>query len=316
MRLGHDHVRVRVPATSANLGPGFDALGLALGLYDDVEVRALGTAEVRVDVVGEGAGEVPDGEDHLVVRAVRAALDQVGAPQTGLHLVCHNRIPHGRGLGSSAAAVVAGMVAARSLIVDPEALDDDVALALATQMEGHPDNAAPALLGGATVAWTDRGGPHAVPLTVHADVAPIALVPATRLATRVARGVLPAVVPHVDAASQAGRAALLVEALARRPDLLFPATEDLLHQQYRASVMPDSFALVEALRRRGVAAMVSGAGPTVLVLARAVGSAATDADESIEQTFGGAMGGWQVRPLAVDREGVRATRVGVVAGAG
>ncbi|OIQ78061.1 homoserine kinase [mine drainage metagenome] len=199
--------------------------------------------------------------------------------------------------------------------MDPEALDDDVALALATQMEGHPDNAAPALLGGATVAWTDGGGPHAVPLTVHADLAPVALIPATRLATRIARGVLPAVVPHVDAASQAARAALLVEALARRPDLLLPATEDLLHQRYRASVMPDSLALVEALRRRGVAAVVSGAGPTVLVLARSVGPDATDADDSIEQTFGGAMGGWRVQRLAVDREGVRSTRVGGVAGA-
>lgn len=314
MRLGHDHVRVRVPATSANLGPGFDALGLALGLYDDVEVRALGTAEVRVEVIGEGAGEVPDGEDHLVVRALRGALDHVGAPQTGLHLVCHNRIPHGRGLGSSAAAVVAGVVAARSLIADPQALDDDVALALATQLEGHPDNAAPALLGGATVAWTDRGVPHAVPLDVHPDIAPIALVPSSRLATRVARGVLPAVVPHADAASQAGRAALLVEALGRRPDLVFPATEDLLHQQYRASVMPDSLALVEALRRLGVAAVVSGAGPTVLVLARTTGPGTTDADDAIERTFGGAMGGWQLQRLAVDRDGVRVARLGEAAG--
>jgi len=316
MRLAHDHVRVRVPATSANLGSGFDALGLALGLYDDVEVRALGTAEVHVEVIGEGAGEVPDGEGHLVVRALRAALDHVGAPQTGLHLVCHNRIPHGRGLGSSAAAVVAGVVAARSLIVDAEALDDEVALALATQMEGHPDNAAPALLGGATVAWTDRGVPHAVPLEVHGDIAPVALVPESRLATRVARGVLPTVVPHADAASQAGRAALLVEALARRPELLFAATEDLLHQQYRAAVMPDSLALVDALRRRGVAAVVSGAGPTVLVLARETGSGSTDADEAIAQTFGGAMGGWRLLRLAVDRDGVRAGRVGTPPGAG
>lgn len=316
MRLGHDHVRVRVPATSANLGPGFDALGLALGLYDDVEVRALGTAEVRVEVIGEGAGEVPDGEDHLVVRALRAALDLVGAPQTGLHLVCHNRIPHGRGLGSSAAAVVAGVVAARHLIVDEEALDDDVALGLATQMEGHPDNAAPALLGGATVAWTDHGVPHAVPLEVRSGIVPVALVPESRLATRVARGVLPTVVPHADAASQAGRAALLVEALARRPELLLAATEDLLHQQYRASVMPDSLALVDALRRRGVAAVVSGAGPTVLVLARETGTGGTDADEAIAQTFGGAMGGWRLLRLAVDREGVRASRVGAVPGAG
>src|SRR5450830_563387 len=152
MRLGHDHARVRVPATSANLGPGFDALGLALALHDDLDVRALGSAEVVVEVTGEGAGEVPLGEDHLVVRALRLALDHVGAPQTGLHLTCTNRIPHGRGLGSSAAAVVAGILAARALVADPEALDAEVALHLATELEGHPDNAAPAILGGATVA--------------------------------------------------------------------------------------------------------------------------------------------------------------------
>src|SRR5690606_33950690 len=102
---------------------------------------------------GEGAGELPRGEDHLVVRALRLALDHVGAPQVGLHMRCTNAIPHGRGMGSSAAAVVAGILAARMLIGDPEALDDATALALATTMEGHPDNAAPALLGGATVAW-------------------------------------------------------------------------------------------------------------------------------------------------------------------
>lgn len=314
MRLGHDHVRVRVPATSANLGPGFDALGLALGLHDEVEVRALGTPGVRVEVTGEGAGEVPDGEDHLVVLALRAALDRVGAPQTGLHLVCHNRIPHGRGLGSSAGAVVAGILAARLLIADAEALDDLVALDLATAMEGHPDNAAPALLGGATVAWAEDGRPHAANLPVHADVTPVVLVPTTRLATRTARAVLPATVPHADAAAQAGRSALLVEALGRRPDLLLPATQDLLHQRYRASVMPDSLALVDALRRQGVAAVVSGAGPTVLVLARRLGSSgdATDADAAIESTFGGAMGGWRVLRPGIDLEGAQAVRIGAV----
>lgn len=325
MRLGHDHVRVRVPATSANLGPGFDALGLALGLYDEVEVRALGTPGARVEVSGEGAGEVSAGEDHLVVQALRAALDRVGAPQTGLHLVCRNSIPHGRGLGSSAGAVVAGIVAARLLIADAEALDDTVALDLATAMEGHPDNAAPALLGGATVAWAEGGHPRAVNLSVHPDVTPVVLVPTSRLATRTARTVLPAAVPHADAATQAGRAALLVEALGRRPDLLFPATEDLLHQRYRASVMPDSIALVDALRRRGVAAMVSGAGPTVLVLARRVGTGgdaahgvrpdATDADEAIDATFGGAMGGWCVLRPGIELDGARAVRVGAVANA-
>lgn len=310
MRLGADRARVRVPATSANLGPGFDALGLALALHDEVEVRALGSADVVVDVVGEGADEVPSGDDHLVVRALRHALDHVGAPQTGLHLTCRNRIPHGRGLGSSAGAVVAGLLAARSLVAEPEALDDDVVLRLATELEGHPDNAAPALLGGATVAWSEGGDAvRAARLAVHADVAPVAVVPSSRLATSHARGVLPDRVPHGDAAFQAGRAALLVEALGRRPDLLLPATEDRLHQGYRRPVMAESLALVDALRARGVAAVVSGAGPTVLVLARAVGAAApdgsrpTDADEALRQVFGGAMGGWRIAPLAIDTTG-------------
>lgn len=269
MRLGHDHVRVRVPATSANLGPGFDAMGLALGCHDVVEVRALGSAEVRVEVVGEGAGEVPDGEEHLVVQALRAAIDHVGAPQSGLHLRCTNGIPHGRGLGSSAAAVVAGIVAARHLIADPVALSDDVVLDLATRMEGHPDNAAPALLGGATVAWSGSHGPRASVLPLHDDVVPVLLVPRDRLATRTARGVLPAHVTHADAAFTAGRAALLVQALCNAPELLLDATEDRLHQPHRASVMASTWEVVERLRALGAAAVVSGAGPSVLVLERA-----------------------------------------------
>jgi homoserine kinase len=312
VRLGADHVRVRVPATSANLGPGFDALGLALALYDDLDVRLLGSADVVVDVTGEGAGDVPGDERHLVVRALRAALDLAGAPQAGLHLVCHNRIPHGRGLGSSAAAVVAGIAAARGLVSEPEALSDDVALALATEMEGHPDNAAPALHGGATVAWgTSTGtgtGVGVAQLAVHPDIAPVVIVPSTRLSTSSARGVLPATVPHQDAAFQAGRAALLVEALGRRPDLLLDATADRLHQDYRRAVMPHSLALVDALRASGVAAVVSGAGPTVLALARRV-PGGTDADDAIATAFGPSMGGWRVLPIAVDQGGVQVSRV-------
>lgn len=266
MRLGSDHVRVRVPATSANLGPGFDALGLAVAHYDEVEVKALGSAEVTVDVSGEGAGELPTGEDHLVVRAIRAALDEVGAPQVGLHLTCVNRIPHGRGMGSSAAAVVAGVLAARMLVAEPAALDDTVAFRLASAFEGHPDNAAPAILGGATVAWTAPDGPHATALPVHPAVSPVVLVPPHAISTRTARGVLPPTVPHADAAFTAGRAALLVQALCHRPELLLAATEDRLHQGYRAAVMPGTAELVRALRDAGQAAVVSGAGPSVLVL--------------------------------------------------
>ncbi|WP_315097395.1 homoserine kinase [uncultured Cellulomonas sp.] len=315
MRLGADHVRVRVPATSANLGPGFDAFGLALGLYDELEVRALGSPGVQVDVTGEGAGQVPDDEGHLVVSSLRAALDLVGASQTGLHLVCHNRIPHGRGLGSSAAAVVAGIVAARGLIAEPEALSDDVVIDLAAQIEGHPDNAAPAVLGGATLAWRDDRF-RATDLRVHDEVAVLAVVPPHHLSTKAARGVLPATVPHADAAFQAARSALLVEALGRRPELLLAATQDRLHQEYRRAVMPGSLALVDVLRGRGVAAVVSGAGPTVLVLARRTSStggtesgAGTDADDAVRAAFGGAMGGWQILPLPVDRTGATVQRM-------
>ena len=308
MRLATDHVRVRVPATSANLGPGFDAMGLALAIHDELEVRALGRPGVVVEVTGEGAGEVPDGEAHLVVRALRVALDHVGAPQAGLHLVCANRIPHGRGIGSSAAAVVAGLLAARGLIADPDALDDGTVLRLAADLEGHPDNAAPAIHGGATVAWCEPTGARAVRVATHLDLAPVVLVPDARLATATARGLLPPTVPHRDAAFQAGRSALLVHALGYRPDLLHAATEDRLHQGYRAPAMPASLALVDALRRRGVAAVVSGAGPTVLALARRTGEGTTDVDDAVRDALGPTPD-WHVVVPGLDEVGATVERV-------
>lgn len=313
MRLGSDHVRVQVPATSANLGPGFDALGLALGLYDEVEVKALGSPDVTVQVSGHGATELPTGEDHLIVRAIRAALDDVGAPQVGLELTCTNRIPHGRGLGSSAAAVVAGVLAVRMLIGDPEALGNTAAFRLASAFEGHPDNAAPAILGGATVAWTSEDGPHATALPLHPDVVPVVLVPTEQLATRTARGVLPPTVPHPDAAFTAGRAALLVQALCHRPELLWDATIDRLHQDYRAQVMPSTWELVRALREAGQAAVISGAGPSVLVLERASDG---DAGAVAREELLGAVGvdgrtssGWQVLTPGVSVDGARTERL-------
>jgi len=269
MKLASDHVVVKVPATSANLGPGFDSLGLALEYHDELEVRALGSTDVIVEIDGEGHGEVPGDERHLVVKTIRRALDHVGAPQVGLHLKAKNAIPHGRGMGSSAAAVVAGLMAAKGMINEPEALSPSVLLNLATQLEGHPDNAAPALLGGATVAWMDsHETPKAANLQLHDDVVPTVIVPTVRLSTHKARGVLPLAVPHANASFNAGRAALLVHALANDPDLLLEGTVDKLHQEYRAPVMPQTWALVTGLRERGFAATVSGAGPTVLVLSR------------------------------------------------
>lgn len=320
MQLATDHVRVRVPATSANLGPGFDALGLALGLHDEVEVRLLGSADVAVDVEGEGAGEVPGDDTHLVVRALRVGLEAAGAPQTGLHLRARNAVPHGRGLGSSAAAVVAGLVAARGLVADPGVLDDETVLGLATELEGHPDNAAPALLGGATVAWLPRPGEpahdagvvaRAVGVPVHPELVVHALVPTTRLSTHRARGVLPTHVPHADAAANAGRSALLVEALGRRPDLLLEATADLLHQRYRAPEMPASGRLVDHLRAQGVAAVVSGAGPTVLVLGAAADRGRTDALlAAAVAREPDAHVAWRVLELPVDRRGAVVERLG------
>ncbi|MTK01076.1 homoserine kinase [Micromonospora sp. CP22] len=259
-------VRVRVPATSANLGPGFDALGLALALYDDVAAEV--TAEgVTVTVTGEGAGDLPVDDTHLVVRAMRATFDVLGGQPSGLAVECVNRIPQARGLGSSSAAIVAGVLLARGLVTDGGSrLDDDAVLRLAAEIEGHPDNVAPCLLGGFTVAWTESAGARAVTLPVADGVRPTVLVPAQRGLTASARAALPAAVPHGDAAFNAGRAALLVHALTAQPELLLAATADRLHQNYRAASMPETNALVDGLREAGVAAVVSGAGPTVLAL--------------------------------------------------
>lgn len=287
---------VRVPASSANLGPGFDSLGLALGLCDVVTVEPLPTG-LHVEVEGEGAGEVPLDEAHLVVRALRAGLAHAGVVQPGLRLSCRNSIPHGRGLGSSASAVVAGLVGARALLADPSLLSDEVLLDLAEGFEGHPDNVAAALLGGFTVSWVE-GQPRralAVRLDVHPDVVPVACVPSVELATSKARAMLPSQVPHGDAAFNAGRAALLVEALTRRPDLLLAATEDRLHQSQRAVAMPGTLDLVLRARARGLAAVVSGAGPTALVFV--TGAAEVDEVEAL------AGAGWRILTPGVDTLG-------------
>ncbi len=190
-------------------------------------------------------------ESHLVVRALREALDRVGASQVGLEIRATNRIPHGKGLGSSAAAVVAGVIAARAMIAEPEALDAGVALQIATAFEGHPDNAAPAIYGGATVAWVDAAGPHASQLVLAQSIETAVLIPESVLPTKTARSVLPPQVPHSHAAFNVGRAALLVNALAGRPEDLLAATEDKLHQPYRADVMAASHSDAAALARSG-----------------------------------------------------------------
>ena len=298
-QLPPDPVRVRVPATSANLGPGFDSAGLALALHDDVEVQVVGSG-LQVHVVGEGARDVPRDERHLVVRSLRAAFERLGARPSGLVLRCTNRIPHARGLGSSSAAIVAAVVAARALVAAGEAvpevevLDEQGALDLADELEGHPDNVAACLLGGVTFAWTGEDGARAVRLDAHPELTPVVLVPATTASTAEVRGLLPPTVPYADAVFNASRAALLPHALTRAPALLLPATEDRLHQGYRAPAMPGTAALVAQLRADGVPAVVSGAGPTVLALTT---RADRDAVAAVERA------GWTVLALDVEPRG-------------
>lgn len=308
MRLRDDFVAVTVPATSANLGPGFDSMGLALDLYDEVSVHAT-TGTTSVVVEGEGAGEVPEDESNLVVRALRLALDRVGAPQVGIRMHCTNRIPHGRGLGSSASAIVAGIGLARALVADPEVLTPSEVLDIGTGMEGHPDNVAPAVLGGATVAWTRDGRSGALRLDPPPEVSPVAFIPDFELATSTARALLPPQVPHADASFNSGRAALLSALLAGAGEetlgdatdlhsLLMEATRDRLHQEYRRSSMEPSLALVDWLRSAGLPAVVSGAGPTVLSLE-------TVPEAVVAQATGA---GWRVLRLQVAPRGMRITR--------
>ncbi len=261
-------ITVRVPATSANLGPGYDSFGLALARYDEITGRL--AARTTVTVEGPGADSVPRDASHLVVRAVAAAFDAAGVEFVGIALDCRNTIPHGGGQGSSAAAIVSGLLLGRALLPDGSVLTDEQLLASAAAMEGHPDNVAPALLGGFTLAWTGLDGRvQAVRVPVHPAVRAVLFTAASAASTEHARSLLPSTVPHADAAANAAAAGLLTVALRDRPDLLLEATADRLHQQYRAPAMPATFQLVSDLRAAGVPAVVSGAGPSVLALSGA-----------------------------------------------
>jgi homoserine kinase len=337
---------VRVPATSANLGPGFDAFGLALAMYDQVEARVTGGG-LAVTVRGEGEETATAGERHLVVRAMRAAFGAMGGQPDGIALRCTNVIPHGRGLGSSAAAVVAGILAARALVADgADRLPGAGVLRLAVDLEGHPDNVAACLAGGLTVAWRPQmagagmagngvagaagagaglvpgadvvpanggqaddgpaggepaGGPvRLLRLDVLGAVTAVVCVAPIAMATHEARLALPASVPHADAAANAARSALLLAALTSDPAVLFDATEDYLHQRYRSAAMPQTADLLARLRRAGVAAVVSGSGPSILALGLAGEQPGLAVVDSIARETGIA---WRVTPLKVDRQG-------------
>lgn len=290
-------VEVSVPATSANLGPGFDSLGIALGLRDCLTGEVTAGPGLELSVSGMGAGDVPLDETHLVYRAMQAGFAEMGCAVPGIRLHCDNRIPHGRGLGSSSAAIVGGICLARALVAGGSLLmDDDAVFGLAARMEGHPDNVAPAFYGGFTIALSEGAVFHVTSVSVDPRVRVVVFVPPEPLNTSVARGLLPESVPHADAAADAGRAALLVVALSGRPELLLAATRDFLHQSYREPAMPESLRLVRELRDAGVAAVISGAGPTVLAFVD------TSTQSGVRRRV---PPGWDVVNLSVDATGAK-----------
>jgi homoserine kinase len=294
-------VRVAAPATSGNLGPAFDAAGLALDWWDTLEAQVTG-GPTSIHVTGSEAELLPVGPENLLRRAMSALAGEVGAALPPLHLRVVKGFPLGRGFGSSAAAVALGLLAARALLA-PE-LPDAAVLALAAELEGHPDNVAPCLAGGATLCWREPGRVAVAALPLHPELAAVALVAADPLATRAARAALPRTVAFELAARTAGRAALLAPALGGAFELLLPATEDGLHQPARLALDARARHALEALRERGHAAFLSGAGPSVLVLCHR--SALAGVLDEAGRVLDGAEG-WRARALELARSGAFAT---------
>ncbi len=259
-------VSVRVPATSANIGPGYDSFGIAIGRYDDVRGH-LTDGPARVTVTGVAADEVPRDATHLVVRAAARVFAELGEPAHAIDLTCENRIPHGGGQGSSAAATVAGMLLARELVPAGAQLGREDILRLATEMEGHPDNVAPTVFGGLTVSWVrDNGTVGCIRHEVHPQIRLVVFTAASHSATKTTRAMLPDLIPHADAAANSAATAVLLHAMTDDPSYLMDGTVDRLHQSYRAPAMPESAQLVAELRSAGIPAVISGAGGSVLAI--------------------------------------------------
>jgi homoserine kinase len=293
-------VHVRVPASSANLGPGFDTLGLALGLHNEIEARESDRVSVRIE--GEGAAQLATGDRNVVVRAMRAAYEAAGRPWPGCAIACVNRIPLARGLGSSAAAWVGGLVAGNALLGSP--LDRDAVLALAARAEGHPDNVAAALLGGLTVAYGGADGARALSLPVPEHLRWVVLVPDVSMSTAEARAILPPSVSRADAVFNVQRVALLMASLqAGRADLLGAALDDRLHEPYRRRLFPWMAEVTAAAREAGaLGCVLSGAGPSLLAVAAGEGDASIVGD-AMEAALHAAGVKGVARSLAVDTSG-------------
>ena len=295
-------VQVQVPASSANLGPGFDCLGLALNMHDRYMAQVMDEPGVDIDVTGEGTDNIPTTDKNLVIKAMHKGFDFLGGRPRGIALRQLNVIPHGRGLGSSAAAIVGGLALARALVLGGnERMSNEDMLNIANEMEGHPDNVSAAIFGGANLAWQESQRGHVVAQSLNFDVDPrigaLAFVPSTEFSTSKARRMLPESIPHGDAVKNSSNVAVLIQALQNRPDLLLGATEDYLHQSYRKDAMPSSFAIMTKLRKAGVAAFISGAGPAVLVLHTGGESEAVELERAAGDKF-------QMIALGISRTGV------------
>jgi homoserine kinase len=297
-------VSVRVPATSANLGPGFDALGVALALHNEVTIAESDSHTLVVSIEGEGSSRLDTGGANVVARGARMAFEVAGRPFRGAVIHCVNRIPLSRGLGSSAAAWVGGLAAANALLGDP--IDRQGLVALAARAEGHPDNVAAAVLGGLTVSCADGSAVAAVSLPVPPGLRFVVLVPELESATREARAVLPDEVPRADAVFNVQRVSLLLAAVASgRIDLLSTAMQDRLHQPYRLRLFPWMDAVAAAARDAGaLGCALSGAGPSMIAVA--AGRADAVAPAMVKSLAGAGLAG-RALELEVDLDGVTCT---------
>lgn len=254
-------IAVRAPATVANLGSGFDCLGMALGLASEFVIDT--DAEPGVFVEGEDAADLPADATNLVFRTISFLAREAGGALAPFRLECANRIPLQRGLGSSASAVVAGLLLADRLVETN--LPEDVLLGLAVDLEGHPDNVAACLRGGVALAYLSAEGWRAETLTPHPSLQPAILAPLfERLLTEDARRAIPRLVPLADATFNLSRSALTVLALTERPRLLREALQDRLHQPYRLPLVPATRALFQDLKDEGFPVCVAGSGPALL----------------------------------------------------
>jgi homoserine kinase len=294
VHLRTDEVHIRVPASSANLGSAFDCAGLGLDLWDDIYVRIVDERGIRVDVAGVGEGVLPGDCSHLVAQAMKLGFDALNVHPSGIRIRCVNHIPHGQGLGSSAAAIIGGFFAARALVVDgPSLLSDTQLLTEALALESHPDNLSGSLFGGLSIAWVDANGTaqHST-FAPHSDIDVTMCIPSTIAPTREARAALPSEIPLTDVVVNLGASAMLVYAMTVDPSFLFAATRDAIHQHRRKMCFSPSLDLMDALRSAGIPAVISGAGPAVLAFAAVEQVAAFVPDED-----------WHIAPMGIAQRG-------------